>query len=72
MLNKTKMNIKIYNVIGMSCSGCQKKITEKLNSLPHISADVDLAASKVTISSEKEINIDFLNEELKQIGHYFL
>ncbi len=72
MLNKTKMNIKIYNVIGMSCSGCQKKITEKLNSLPHISADVDLAASKVTISSEKEIDIDFLNEELKQIGHYFL
>ena len=66
------MNIKIYNVIGMSCSGCQKKITEKLNSLSHISADVDLAASKVTISSEKEIDIDFLNEELKQIGHYFL
>ncbi|MDO5616738.1 MAG: heavy metal translocating P-type ATPase [Cruoricaptor ignavus] len=63
---------KQYNVLGMTCSGCQKKISEKLNSITGITADINLENSTATISSDKELNLDELNQELKELGHYFL
>lgn len=56
----------------MSCMSCEKKISEKLNSLPNISAQIDFKASKVEISSDKNIDIEELNKELQALGHYFL
>ncbi|MCS3529187.1 heavy metal translocating P-type ATPase [Chryseobacterium sp. JUb7] len=63
---------KQYKVLGMTCSGCQKKISEKLNSLEGITADVDLENSKVTITSDKEFELNTLNKALKEIGNYQL
>jgi len=63
---------KKYKIQGMTCSGCQKKISEKLNSIPSIHADINLEENTATIQSEKEINIDILNESLKEIGNYTL
>ncbi len=63
---------KIFNVVGMTCSGCQKKISEKLNSIDGISAEVNLENSTVKITSDKEISLDELNNELKTIGNYAL
>ena len=56
----------------MTCSGCQKKISEKLNSLDHISAKVNLENSSVEITSDKEINLNDLNKSLSEIGNYKL
>ncbi|MCX8525008.1 heavy metal translocating P-type ATPase [Chryseobacterium formosus] len=61
-----------YKVLGMTCSGCQKKISEKLNSLDGISADVNLEKSTVEIHSDKEINLMELNQLLSEIGNYKL
>ncbi|WP_315056905.1 heavy metal translocating P-type ATPase [Chryseobacterium indoltheticum] len=61
-----------YKVLGMTCSGCQKKISEKLNSLDHISAKVNLENSSVEITSDKEINLNDLNKALSEIGNYKL
>ena len=66
------MNTKKYNVLGMSCEGCQKKISSTLNDLEGIKADVNLAGNFVEISSEKEIDIEKLNAELKNAGNYDL
>ncbi|KUJ55429.1 heavy metal translocating P-type ATPase [Chryseobacterium aquaticum] len=63
---------KKYKIQGMTCSGCQKKISEKLNSIQSINADINLEENTATIQSEKEINIDILNEYLKEIGNYQL
>jgi Cu2+-exporting ATPase len=63
---------KKYKIQGMTCSGCQKKISEKLNSIQSINADINLEENTATIQSEKEINIDILNESLKEIGNYQL
>lgn len=63
---------KQYKVLGMTCSGCQKKISEKLNSLDKISADVNLENSTVDIHSDTEINLDDLNKALSEIGNYKL
>lgn len=66
------MNQKIYNVVGMTCSGCQKKITETLNSVEGISAEVNLDDHTAKISSNKEISLDELNSKLSDAGNYSL
>lgn len=66
------MYTKKYNVLGMSCEGCQTKIFSTLNNLEGISADVNLAGNFVEITSEGEIDIEKLNSELKNAGNYVL
>lgn len=66
------MNTKKYNVLGMSCEGCQKKISTALNNVEGIKADVNLAGNFVEITSEQEIDLEKLNSELKNAGNYVL
>ena len=66
------MNTKKYNVLGMSCEGCQKKISSALNNVEGIKADVNLAGNFVEITSEQEIDLEKLNSELKIAGNYVL
>lgn len=66
------MHEKQFDILGMSCGNCQKKISDKLNSLPDISAVVDLKTNSVKISSKNEINLQQLNDAVGSIGHYFL
>ena len=66
------MNTKKYNVLGMSCEGCQKKISSALNNVEGIKADVNLAGNFVEITSEQEIDLEKLNSELKNAGNYVL
>ena len=54
------MHEKQFDILGMSCGSCQKKISDKLNSLPDISAVVDLKTNSVKISSKNEINLQQL------------
>ncbi len=66
------MHEKQFDILGMSCGSCQKKISDKLNSLPDISAVVDLKTNSIKISSKNEINLQQLNDAVGSIGHYFL
>lgn len=66
------MHTKKYNVLGMSCEGCQKKISSTLNDIEGIKADVNLAGNFVEITSEGEIDVEQLNAELKNAGNYVL
>lgn len=61
-----------YKILGMTCSGCQKKISEKLNSLEDIKADINLENSTATIISDKKIELSTLNKALEEIGNYKL
>lgn len=61
-----------YKILGMTCSGCQKKISEKLNSLNGVKADVNLENNTATIISDKEVDLNILNEALKEAGNYSL
>ncbi|MDR2235769.1 MAG: heavy metal translocating P-type ATPase [Chryseobacterium sp.] len=61
-----------YNILGMTCSGCQKKISEKLNSVQGVKADVNLENNTATITSDHEIELSTLNQALSEIGKYRL
>lgn len=63
---------KQYTIHGMTCSGCQKKISDKLNSLENIKADINLENNTATIISDKEFEINTLNKALEEIGNYKL
>jgi Cu2+-exporting ATPase len=63
---------KQYKILGMTCSGCQKKISEKLNSIEGVKADVNLGTNTATITSEKDIELNILNKALEEIGNYKL
>ncbi len=63
---------KQYKVEGMTCSGCQKKISETLNSLDGITAEINLEKNTANISSDQEIDLTKINSELKKAGHYSL
>ncbi|WP_415327122.1 heavy metal translocating P-type ATPase [Chryseobacterium sp. MMS23-Vi53] len=63
---------KQYKILGMTCSGCQKKISEKLNSLEGIKADINLENSTATINSDQEFELNTLNKALEEIGNYKL
>jgi len=63
---------KQYRILGMTCSGCQKKISEKLNSIDGVKADVNLETNTVTIISEDDIELNTLNKALEEIGNYKL
>ncbi|SNV35933.1 Copper-transporting P-type ATPase [Chryseobacterium taklimakanense] len=61
-----------YHVTGMTCSGCQNKISKTLNSIGGINAEVNLEDSLVKIHSQHEISLDELNSKLKEAGNYAL
>ncbi len=63
---------KQYKILGMTCSGCQKKISEKLNSIEGVKADVNLESNTAAITSEKDIELNILNDALEEIGNYKL
>ncbi|WP_294296231.1 heavy metal translocating P-type ATPase [uncultured Chryseobacterium sp.] len=63
---------KKYTITGMSCSGCQKKISEKLNAIKGIKADINLETHTATITSGHELDINILNKELEEAGNYRL
>ena len=41
-----------YKILGMTCSGCQKKISNQLNSVDGVKADVNLETHTATITSD--------------------
>jgi Cu+-exporting ATPase len=61
-----------YKILGMTCSGCQKKISEKLNNIEGINAEINLENSTATIISDKPIELTTLNKALEEIGSYKL
>ena len=61
-----------YQVLGMTCSGCQGKITKALNNIEGIHAHVDLEKSEAVIHGDREISLEELNEALSQAGNYKL
>ncbi|MGE8431678.1 heavy metal translocating P-type ATPase [Chryseobacterium joostei] len=61
-----------YKILGMTCSGCQKKISNQLNSIDGVKADVNLENNTATITSDHEVGLSVLNDALAEIGKYRL
>lgn len=59
-----------YKITGMSCDGCRKKVENALNSIKGISAVVTLNPMEATITMEKHVSTEKLQEALTVVGNY--
>ncbi|MCJ8154310.1 heavy metal translocating P-type ATPase [Chryseobacterium sp. SSA4.19] len=63
---------KQYKILGMTCSGCQKKIFEKLNTIEGIKVEINAEDHTAVIISDKKIELHLLNKALEETGNYKL
>ena len=59
-----------YTVTGMSCDGCRTKVEKTLNAIDGVQAVVSLDTETATITMEKHIPTEKLQEELTAAGNY--
>ncbi|WP_310555076.1 heavy metal translocating P-type ATPase [Flavobacterium sp.] len=59
-----------YNITGMTCDGCRSKVEKALNTIEGIEAKVSLSPPIATITMEKHIPTEKLQEALAAVGKY--
>ncbi|WP_286754435.1 MULTISPECIES: heavy metal translocating P-type ATPase [Sphingobacterium] len=59
-----------YTLSGMSCDGCKTTIEHALNKLPGVHAEVTLNPPSITITSQKHIPLQQLQEIISKLGPY--
>ena len=62
--------IHTYNITGMTCDGCRAKVEKTLNTIEGIEAKVSLNPPVATITMEKHIPTEKLQEALIAVGKY--
>ena len=62
--------IHTYNITGMTCDGCRTKVEKTLNTIEGIEAKVSLNPPVATITMEKHIPTEKLQEALTAVGKY--
>lgn len=59
-----------YQITGMTCQGCRNKVENALNEIDGISAEVSLEPAEATITMNKHIPTEKLQEALSAAGNY--
>lgn len=59
-----------YQITGMSCNGCRTSVEKALNTIDGIDASVTLDPPVATVTMEKHIPIEKLQEALSVAGNY--
>lgn len=59
-----------YKITGMTCQGCQTKVENALNGIDGITAMVTLETAEATITMDKHISTEKLQEALSAAGSY--
>ena len=62
--------IHTFTIIGMTCDGCRSKVEKALNTIEGVEAKVSLHPPIATITMEKHIPTEQLQEALSAIGKY--
>ncbi|MBK6265369.1 heavy metal translocating P-type ATPase [Marivirga sp. S37H4] len=59
-----------YKITGMTCNGCRSHVEEALKKAPHVTAvSVDLQKAEATIEMDKHVEIEQLQERLKDSNY---
>jgi copper chaperone len=59
-----------YSVTGMTCDHCSRSVSVEVNAVAGVTAvDVDLAAGRVTVTSEQPVSPDTIREAVAEAGY---
>lgn len=59
-----------YQITGMSCNGCRSAVEKALNTINGIDATVSLNPPIATISMEKHVATEQMQQALNEAGNY--
>lgn len=60
---------KTFYVEGMNCQNCVNRVTEAIQNVDGLSAEVHLRGGKVIVSSEKEADFDIIPPIIEALGY---
>lgn len=64
------MSQSTYNVAGMTCGHCANAVTEEVGKLDGVrGVDVDVAAGKVTVTSDRPLAEDEVRDAVTEAGY---
>ncbi|CAM3320301.1 heavy-metal-associated domain-containing protein [Kibdelosporangium persicum] len=59
-----------YTVQGMTCGHCVSSVTEEVEQIEGVRAvDVDLATGKVTVTSDRDLDVDEVRAAVTEAGY---
>lgn len=60
---------KVIVIEGMSCGHCQARVEKALNSIPGVSAKVDLKKKQAVVETEKNLDDSVFTEAVSDAGY---
>ena len=57
------------SVQGMTCAACAARVEKKLNAIDNVSATVNFATEKATVTAPESVPVPLLIEEIRQAGY---
>ena len=64
------MTTATYTVTGMTCGHCVSAVTEEVSAVPGITGvDVDLAAGRLTVTSDSPVDDDAVRAAVDEAGY---
>lgn len=60
---------KEFHIEGMHCENCSNRVTEKINDIPGVSAEVKLKKNLAIVSYAREVDDAVVIEKIKQAGY---
>src|ERR1700726_4311153 len=57
------------SVQGMTCAACAARVEKKLNAIDNVSATVNFATEKASVTVPESVPVPLLIEEIKQAGY---
>lgn len=64
------MSKKTFNVTGMTCGGCARRVRESASAVPGVTdAVVDLAAAELQVSSDGPVDDDAVRAAVEAAGY---
>lgn len=63
------VRVKRMEIYGMKCENCRRKVENALNSIPHVSAKVNLKKQEATIRLDEDIPDQVLEERVEELGY---
>lgn len=63
---------KTMEISGMTCAHCAMNVTQMLNQIDGVKADVNFASGKVKISYDRKVDDDVLKNTVEKIGYHVI
>ncbi len=66
---KKVIAVKVFKVEGMNCEHCQNRVTEVINDIPGVAAEVSLKRGEAAVSYEEAVDDELIRARVQRAGY---